>query len=71
MKKIKRTITMRKIEIYNSTSINFDQSVEVCPVCHFPIRHQPPTQDSADSSGASAESQNEAGLKRREGKTTS
>ncbi len=37
MKKIKRTITIRKIEFTASGSPNHDENSEVCPLCNCPI----------------------------------
>ncbi len=37
MKKIKRTITYRKIEFTANSSLNHDEKLEVCPLCNSPI----------------------------------
>jgi hypothetical protein len=47
MKKIKRTITTRKIEIIGNRSHIHDSNLSVCPLCHSPIPALPTANDSA------------------------
>lgn len=39
MKKIKRTITIRKVEINGQQIVQTnDENIKVCPVCHSPMQ---------------------------------
>ena len=37
MKKIKRTITVRKVEFFSNQLHNHEINAEVCPFCHSPL----------------------------------
>ncbi|MEK7724829.1 MAG: hypothetical protein AAB336_10800 [Acidobacteriota bacterium] len=37
MKRIKRTITMRKVEITGSSNHLHESNIEICPLCHSPL----------------------------------
>lgn len=37
MKKIKRTITVRKVEFFSNQIHNHEINAEVCPFCHSPL----------------------------------
>lgn len=37
MKRIKRTITMRKVEITGSSKHIHESNIEICPLCHSPL----------------------------------
>lgn len=37
MKKIKRTITVRKVEFFSDQIHNHEINAEVCPFCHSPL----------------------------------
>lgn len=47
MKRIKRTITVRKIEFIGKSSHVHEANMEVCPLCKSPIHAFPPPNDSA------------------------
>lgn len=47
MKKIKRTITIRKVEFFSNKQHDLEKNVEVCPLCHSPIHVLTPANDSA------------------------
>ncbi len=47
MKKIKRTITIRKVEFFSNKEHNHQSNIEVCPLCHSPIHVLTPATDSA------------------------
>lgn len=37
MKKIKRTIIVRKVEFFSNQIHNHEMNAEVCPLCHSPL----------------------------------
>jgi hypothetical protein len=53
VKKIKRTITVRKVEFFSHQTNQHDSNIEVCPFCKSLLIPQLPPKDSAiEISGA-------------------
>lgn len=47
MKKIKRTITIKKIEFVSNRKPDHDSSILICPLCQSPIHAVTPANSSA------------------------
>ena len=53
MRKIKRTITVRKVEFISNKNPDHELNVEICPLCHSQIHVLAPANNSAvDQSAA-------------------